>query len=326
MKPREKLVELINREKEFMIIGKNNANFFLTSKGKALLDEWINDVDIFSQRNLKFHPLYHRICLAILSRDRDTISALVTCLHSIEKDEEFWLQNEYNNNMEKFEELLKVLLDKINPNDPFVLSYPREPYGLPTFQKLLKEGLIENLKSVGRDNVSFLITYDGLHYFEQKEEQKAKYIRVNKQYDLFLSHANKDKQDYVDELKTSLDRLGITIFYDKDTLKWGNRWKEKILDGVQKAEFAIIVISENFFGREWTERELNELMTRQNNSGQEIILPILHNITFEQLETKYSDLADIQAINSQDYSKDEIALLFDERLIHRLKTQEITNE
>ena len=66
-------------------------------------------------------------------------------------------------------------------------------------------------------------------------------------YDVFISHANADKATYVDDLKKSLDKLGVQVFYDKDTLEWGDNWKNKILEGVGKAEFAIIVISENFF-------------------------------------------------------------------------------
>ena len=326
MTPSEQLVKLIQREKNFRVIRDRNAKFFLTHEGKTMLDEWINDVYIFSQRYLQSHPLYQRIHTVIFHRDKDTISALMACLHSIEKDDEFWSMNGDDNDMEEFEKLLQTILEKINHNDPTVMSYLKKPYGMPVFRKLQDEGLIAHLQTVGRDYVGFIVTYDGLHYFERKEKQNVKRIPANKQYDLFLSHANQDKQDYVDELKKSLDRLDISIFYDKDTLKWGNRWKEKILDGVQKAEFAIIVISENFFGREWTERELNELMTRQNNSGQEIILPILHNITREQLEEKYPELAGIQYINSQGRSMDEIAVLFAERLIHRLKAQETTNE
>ena len=138
-------------------------------------------------------------------------------------------------------------------------------------------------------------------------------------YDVFISHANKDKNDYVNDLKQSLDKLGINIFYDKDTLEWGDKWKDKILEGVAKAEFAIIVISENFFDREWTEKELNEFLNRQNTNGQKIILPILHNITTAQLKEKYPDVADIQALNSADYSCDEIALKFAGQLIKRLK-------
>ena len=138
-------------------------------------------------------------------------------------------------------------------------------------------------------------------------------------YDVFISHANVDKIEYVEQLKQSLDKLKINIFYDKDTLEWGDKWKDKILEGVNQAEFAIIVISENFFGREWTEKELNEFLNRQNKNGQKTILPIIHNISAEQLKVKYPDISEIQALDSSEYSTDEIALKFAEQLIKRLK-------
>lgn len=140
-------------------------------------------------------------------------------------------------------------------------------------------------------------------------------------YDVFISHASKDKLDYVDNLKNSLDKLRINVFYDKDTIEWGDMWKDKILEGVAKAEFAIIVISEIFFGREWTELELNEFLHRQNSNGQKIILPILYNIDDEQLCERYPDVADIQALKGKDHSCDEIALLFAGQLIKRLKAK-----
>lgn len=71
-----------------------------------------------------------------------------------------------------------------------------------------------------------------------------------KMYDVFLSHANADKVDIVENLYQSLRKLGIDIFYDKESLEWGDNWKKRILEGVAQAEFAIIVISRNFFGRE----------------------------------------------------------------------------
>ena len=161
--------------------------------------------------------------------------------------------------------------------------------------------------------------------FWDNQEQKNISVPIYKtkdmtSYDVFISHANKDKVDYVDELKASLEKLKIKIFYDKDSLEWGDNWKQRILDGVKKSEFAIIVISGNFFDREWTEKELNELLNRQNRNGQKIILPILHNITIEELQAKYPKVADIQALDSAKYSCDEIALKFAEQLIKRLKT------
>ena len=67
------------------------------------------------------------------------------------------------------------------------------------------------------------------------------------------------------------------------------------------------------------EEFLNEFLNRQNRNGQKIILPIIHNITIQQLKEKYPTVADIQAIDSKTYSCDQIALLFARQLIKRLK-------
>ena len=139
------------------------------------------------------------------------------------------------------------------------------------------------------------------------------------EYDVFISHANKDKPTIIDELYESLSRLGIKIFYDKRELEWGDNWKERILEGVEKSEFAIIVISDNFFGREWTEKELTSFLNRQNISGQKIILPLLFDITIDQLKDKYPSVSDIQAISTETYTCDQVALLFAKQLIKRLK-------
>jgi hypothetical protein len=169
------------------------------------------------------------------------------------------------------------------------------------------------LESISRDT-AFISEINGKH-----EANNVKKTAVN-QYDVFISHANKDKEDFVEELYNSITKLGVSVFYDKTSLEWGDNWKNIILEGTRKAEFAIIVISENFFGKEWTEIELNEFLTRQNKVGQKTILPVVHNITIEDLRKKYPEVADIQAISSKEHTCDEVALLFAKQLIKRLKS------
>ena len=170
------------------------------------------------------------------------------------------------------------------------------------------------LESISRDS-DFINKMKGITTVEVPSYK----ARTLPEYDVFLSHANQDKAEIVDELYESLEKLGISIFYDKETLEWGDNWKKRILEGTQKAEFAIIIISDNFFGREWTEKELSEFLGRQNRNGQKLILPIVHNITNEDLREKYPSVADIQTIESQRYTCDQIALLFAKQLIKRLK-------
>lgn len=158
-------------------------------------------------------------------------------------------------------------------------------------------------------------------YYEQPDKVKTKesILVTRKQYDVFISHANADKSEYVNGLKNTIDKLHIRIFYDKDELSWGDNWKERILEGTAKSEFAIIVISNNFFGREWTERELKEFLERQNSSGQKIILPLLYNVSFDELAKQYPSLSDIQCLRTCDYSVEQICILFAKELIKRLK-------
>lgn len=175
--------------------------------------------------------------------------------------------------------------------------------------------LLSCLKSIKNDR-SFMDKMNGIQSISVPKYQ-AKTIP---EYDVFISHANKDKEDLIEKLYRSLEMLGIKIFYDKESLEWGDNWKDRILNGTKKAEFAIIVISENFFDREWTEKELHELLNRQNRNGQKLILPIVHNITMEQLKDKYPSVADIHALDSKQYTPDQIALLFAKQLIKRLKS------
>ena len=149
--------------------------------------------------------------------------------------------------------------------------------------------------------------------------KREKIMKESKTYDVFLSHASQDKSDYVDALYMTLRKLGIRIFYDSDILSWGDKWKQVILNSTNNSEFAIIVISENFFGREWTEKELTEFLNRQNDDGQKLVLPLLYNVTIDRLKEVYPQLGDIQVLETKDHSKEEIAILFAKELIKRIR-------
>lgn len=311
-------------QKEYKLYQKiqSNPQYATTPEGYSAMEEWINDVDIFNQKYLKDNPLHKRINTIIFHRQSTAITDLVACLKSI--------LNDMGGNIElkNYEQFLATVIRGIDlsSDNLRVFQYEMKDGERTIIKKLESLGLIEHVSYMGINFVGFDLTYDGLHYFDSKLPQNVETNYIQRKieypiYDVFISHASKDKLDYVEQLKNTLDNLNINIFYDKDSIKWGDKWKQRILEGVESSEFAIIVISENFFGREWTEKELNELLNRQNDSGQKIILPLLHNITTEQLENKYPDVADIQAISTSDYNCDEIVHLFAEQLIKRLKEQ-----
>ena len=286
----------------------------------------LNDFEIFYNKYLKDHSLAKRIETILFHRALSAYEDLVAILESISADTDYIIGKKLGthtqeSDMKDYEVLLQKLISKANKDDFNIMLYPFESGDRPLLEKLEKEGYIKNVHFRGQKYVGLDLTYDGMHYFDEEKNEKAlkSEISIRKMYDVFLSHASKDKSTYVEELKQTLDILGVQVFYDKDTIEWGDAWKKKIYEGLEKSEFAIMVISENFFDREWTELELKELLERQNEEGQKLILPILHNITPEQLKAKYPIVADIQAIESKDNSYEKIALLFARQLIKRYK-------
>lgn len=304
-------------------------------------DIWMNEINIFNERYLQGHPIYSCITNSFQNH-KSNISAfedMIGYLRALAEDDEFWDEIEKEDVKMEFqklptncEELLYELVEAENPSEYLSKKYMDSSEKEQEILWGIIKDLCDNeyisvnwyddcpqivfLFNKARTYHESLLRYERINAIKAQEEKQRTAM-----YDVFISHANADKLDYVNDLKQSLDKLRINVFYDKDTLEWGDKWKDKILEGVAKAEFAIIVISENFFGREWTEKELQEFLNRQNTSGQKIILPILHNISVSQLQEQYPAVADIQALNSSKHTCDEIALEFAGQLIKRLKAK-----
>ena len=119
-------------------------------------------------------------------------------------------------------------------------------------------------------------------------------------------------------IKTSIEKDDI-VFYDADEIEWGDEWEKRILDGIEKSRFAILVLSKNFFGRTWTEIELSSFLSKQNSNKQKIILPLLYGVTLDEVLMKYPFLSKILFIDSEKYSIDEVTILFARQLIKDLK-------
>ena len=135
-----------------------------------------------------------------------------------------------------------------------------------------------------------------------------------KEYDVFVSHASKDKKKYVDNLVIALKTEGLSVFYDTESISWGDHSPEMIEEGLRNCKRAIIVISKNYFGRSWTEHELRTLLHRQNVQGKKIIMPILYRITKKDLVKHYPELSVIQFKHSKQCSCEEMAKLISSEL------------
>lgn len=131
----------------------------------------------------------------------------------------------------------------------------------------------------------------------------------DKEYDIFISYASEDT-DYVDNLERAFVDAGFSIWRDKTSLGWGQSIRQSIDAGVVKSKFGLVVISSYYIKKYWTGYELDGILNKESSTGRQMILPLWHNITKEEIDAKSPSLSSRLALNTQINSLDEIVDAF----------------
>jgi hypothetical protein len=109
-------------------------------------------------------------------------------------------------------------------------------------------------------------------------------------------------------LAKALVGRGLTVWYDEFELRIGSSLRQSIDSGLANSRFGVVVLSQAFFKKGWTNYELDGLVTRDIAAGgAQIILPIWHRVTKDEVIGYSASLADRVALRSADSTVDEIA-------------------
>lgn len=139
------------------------------------------------------------------------------------------------------------------------------------------------------------------------------------EYDAFISHAVEDKLPIANELCARLEKAGLKIWYSGRELRVGDRLTQTIEEGLAKSRFGIVILSPTYVSKMWTLREFYSLLSREKEDYK-VILPILYDITPEQLAQKdltMAELFSLRAEKGMDYLVDVLM-----REISTLKTED----
>ena len=117
-------------------------------------------------------------------------------------------------------------------------------------------------------------------------------------WDVFISHAWEDKESIARPLADALSHVGIEVWYDEFTLTLGDSLRRSVDHGLANSKYGVVILSPNFFAKEWPQRELDGLATREISSGK-IILPIWHQVTRRSIEHYSLVLADKLGVSTE---------------------------
>ncbi len=125
-------------------------------------------------------------------------------------------------------------------------------------------------------------------------------------WDVFLSHASEDKP-YVEELHRTLVAAGVQVWMDKAVLRWGDKLRSRIDDGLKRSRFVIVVLSKAFLGlKKWTEYELDSAFALET-MNEKRVLPLWHGISHDELKNYSAGLSDRLALDSSQRTPTDLA-------------------
>lgn len=121
--------------------------------------------------------------------------------------------------------------------------------------------------------------------------------RKRYKYDVFISHAVEDKLAIANELSEALEKTGLKVWYSGRELSVGDRLIDTIHTGLDECRFGVVILSPTYLGKIWA---LNEFFTfiHREKEGQKVVLPVLYDITPEELAARYPAMADIFAVRA----------------------------
>lgn len=79
-------------------------------------------------------------------------------------------------------------------------------------------------------------------------------------WDAFICHATEDKTEVARPLANLLESKGLHTWYDEFSLNVGDSLRRSIERGLAKSRYGIIIVSKNFFAKEWPQKELDALI------------------------------------------------------------------
>ena len=115
-------------------------------------------------------------------------------------------------------------------------------------------------------------------------------------YDVFISHASEDKEEFVRPLAKALCAKNVAVWFDEFELKVGVSLRQSIDLGLSKSRFGIVVLSKAFFDKKWSQWELDGLVQREMSSSDPVLLPIWLDVSHADVLVFSPSLADKYAL------------------------------
>ncbi|WP_420617293.1 toll/interleukin-1 receptor domain-containing protein [Candidatus Palauibacter sp.] len=106
--------------------------------------------------------------------------------------------------------------------------------------------------------------------------------REMQEWDVFISYASEDGEAVAHPLARRLGELGLRVWMDRTELTVGDHIRRKIDEGLAKCRFGIVILSPHFFAKDYPQRELDGLASREHD-GRKVVLPVWYGVDADHI-------------------------------------------
>ncbi|MEZ8785604.1 toll/interleukin-1 receptor domain-containing protein [Vibrio splendidus] len=154
------------------------------------------------------------------------------------------------------------------------------------------------LNKLLRDQIKQAGSQHGFHVIVRDKEYAMKRSELEKPL-AFISHDSRDKDSIVRELAHELSGLMCPVWYDEYSLNVGDSLRSSIELGLKETRKCVVVLSKNFLANDgWGKAEFDSVYTREIIEKNNVILPIWHDVSVEDVYAYSPRLADKVGLNS----------------------------
>jgi hypothetical protein len=167
---------------------------------------------------------------------------------------------------------------------------------------------VHNARVVGDLQKQLRSTGSGPRYTPSEQAladrvQESLVSRDEREWDAFLSYARIDGAEAAEALRSSLEALGVRVWFDEVAIVPGKSQSLQMDQGLRKARAGIVLLTPAYLvGRFWTERELGALLRKST------LIPVLHGVDFKAVEEYSGILPDLAGF---EIARDDISTIAD---------------
>lgn len=119
-------------------------------------------------------------------------------------------------------------------------------------------------------------------------------------WDVFISYASEDRVKAATPLKEALEAAGLSVWIDKEQVKIGEGFRRSIDVGLGHSKHGVVILSPRFFAKPWPQQELDAIFERHVNSGRRVLIPVVLDMTADEIRTHSSLLAGMKLLFVKD--------------------------